>query len=128
MKWVLCDLALFDLLLALNILDQAQKMILQHLILWLPWVFDVQGSAVLLCISEHAFQVIDSGWRGQLGVKFTVSLFTVVILVLLFTSLFMHLFIPMAYVITYTQMTHRSTIPVGVPRLCLCISLPASSP
>lgn len=80
------------------------------------------------CISEHAFQVIDSGRRGQLGVTFNVSLFAIFILMLLITSLFVHLFIPMAYVITYTQMTYRSTIPVGVPRLCLCISLPASSP
>lgn len=85
--------------------------------------------SVAPCLSEHTFQVVDSGRRGQLDVTFIVSVFVVVVLgLLLFTSLFMHCFIPMAYVIAYTQMTYRSIIPVGVLRFCLCISLPASSP
>ena len=107
-------------------------MLLRYLVPWLSSVFDAQGSAlpsVASCLSEHAFQVIDSRRRGQLDVTFVVSVFVVVILgLLLFTSLFMHCFIPMAYVIAYIQMTYRSIIPVGVLRFCLCISLPASSP
>lgn len=41
-----------------------------------------------------------------------------------FTSLFKHCFIPVAYIITYTQMTCRSIISVGALSFCLCIFLP----
>ena len=85
-------------------------------------------SSIAPHLLEQLFQVICSGRRGQLDVTFVVSVLVAVSGLLLFTSLFMHHFIPVAYVITYTQMTCRSIIPVGVLRFCLCISLPASSP